>query len=237
MFSQYVIVFCLLQKLHFNNFRDKVALESLRVPERTEVDFKTLKIRILILIKVYMTLVFHHNWKTKGNAVFSQQTAVVENKPYHIKWYSSVGGYYTSSTAILHSLFLQSLVHSLSFPPLCSVCYTLANKKIAVKVSVKHLFFIRTIGISVLKGKASQTTTPELQCSEYFHHHHPRKWLWEAPFPWRPQAGKDSGRCVCEGVYCLQQLSPLLEWGAELAAGECGNSALPFNTLTFHYWY
>lgn len=237
MLSQYVFVFCLLQKLHFNNFRDKVALESLRVPERTEVDFKTLKIRILILIKIYMTLVFDHNWKTKGNAVFSQQTAVVENKSYNIMWYSSVGGYYTSSMEILHSLFLQSLVNSLSFPPLCSICYTLANKKIAVKVSVKHLFFIRAIWISVLKGKASQTKAPELQCSEYFHHHHSQK---VSTIPMENTGYKrapDSGRCVCEGIYCLQQLSPLFEWGAELAAGECGNSALPFNTLTFHCWY
>lgn len=38
-------------------------------------------------------------------------------------------------------------------------------------------------------------------------------------------------RCVCEGVYCLQQLSPLLEWVAELAAGERVILALPFNTL------
>lgn len=62
MFSQYVFcLFCLLQKQNFRNFRSKTALESLRVHEKAEVDFKTLKIRILIFIKVYMTLVFDHN--------------------------------------------------------------------------------------------------------------------------------------------------------------------------------
>lgn len=73
-FSQYVFVFCLLQKQYFSNFRSgKTALKSVRVHERTDMVFKTVKNGVLI--KFYMTLVFDHS---KGNAgFFSQQTAVL----------------------------------------------------------------------------------------------------------------------------------------------------------------
>lgn len=105
-FSQYVFVFCLLQKQYFSNFRSgKTALKSVRVHERTDMVFKTVKNGVLI--KFYMTLVFDHS---KGNAgFFSQQTAVL--------WKTSLmstlsdthqwGHIIPSSMAILHSLFLQ----------------------------------------------------------------------------------------------------------------------------------
>lgn len=139
-FSQYVFVFCLLQKQYFSNFRSgKTALKSVRVHERTDMVFKTVKNGVLI--KFYMTLVFDHS---KGNAVFfTADRSFVENKPYvHIKWYSSVRAYYTQLYGNT-SFSVPAKVYLIHYHCLHYALFAILQqiKKIAVKVSIKHLSF------------------------------------------------------------------------------------------------